>query len=257
MELKVDNCTTFPNKNFILICGSFCFKIEIEMKYSRSIKEKVRELRATGLGLNQISDLSQVPKSTIRLWIKDIKLSSKQKNALNKRVFDALQKGRIKAQKLNSQRRIEKEGILLSKGRTEIGDLSKKELLIAGVALYWAEGFKNKHEKRLGFCNSDPQMILFYLKWLKNALGISGRNITARVSLNIAYKSKEPKIKKYWANVTGIPLSQFTSSFYQNSQWKKQYSDDNYHGVLRIHVKESLNHLLKMRGWIEGIKLNA
>lgn len=240
-----------------MIYGGFCFKIEIEMKYSRSIKEKVRKLRASGLGLNQVSGLSKVPKSTIRLWIRDIKLSSEQKAALNKKASEALQKGRIKAQKLNSQRRIEKEDVLLAKGRMEIGNLSKKELLIAGIALYWAEGFKNKHEKRLGFCNSDPQMILFYLRWLKEALGISKKYITARVSLNIAYENKEPKIKEYWADIVGIPLSQFTTSFYQNSQWKKQYSDDNYHGVLRIHVKESLDHLLKMRGWIEGIKLNV
>lgn len=227
------------------------------MKYSDSVKKHVRKLRNKGLGLNQISKTSNVPKSTIRLWISDIKLSETQKAALSLKALSALQEGRVKAQKVNSQRRIEKENILLAKGRTEIGKLSKKELLIAGIALYWAEGFKNKHEKRLGFCNSDPQMILFYLRWLKEALGISDKYITARLSLNITYKDKESKIKKYWADITGISLNQFTMSFYQNSQWKKQYSDDNYHGVLRIHVKESLDNLLKMRGWIEGIKLNV
>lgn len=228
-----------------------------KVRYKNSIKEKVRKLRSEGLGLNQISKAANVPKSTIRLWISDIRLTEEQKIKLNNRAIQALQKGRVKAQEINKSKRIEKENLLLKIGKKEIGYLSKKELLIAGVALYWAEGFKNKHEKRLGFCNSDPQMILFYLRWLKNALGISGGNITARVSLNITYKSKESKIKRYWANLTGIPLKQFTTSFYQNSQWKKQYSDDNYHGVLRIHVKESLDHLLRMRGWIEGIKLNV
>lgn len=226
------------------------------MRYKDSIKEKVRKLRMSGLGLNQISNLSGVPKSTIRLWIKDIKLSSHQKAALNKRAVEALQKGRIKAQRVNSQRRIEKEDTLLARSRVEIGNLSKKELLIAGIALYWAEGFKSKHEKRLGFCNSDPEMILFYLKWLE-ILGVNKKNLTARVSLNISYKDKESKIQKYWSELTSIPLSQFTKSFYQNTQWKKQFNSDNYLGVLRIHVKESLEQLLTMRGWIDGLKSHA
>lgn len=226
------------------------------MTYSISIKDKVRELRMSGLGLNQISKVSKVPKSTIRLWIKDIKLSSQQKAALNKRVFDALQRGRIKAQRLSSKKRAEKIEALLSKGKSEIAKLSKRELLVAGVALYWAEGFKNKHEKRLGFCNSDHEMILFYLRWLQ-MLGIKKENITARVSLNAAYKENDLEIRQYWSEVTGIPLGQFTKTFYQNTLWKKQFMDNNYHGVLRIHVKESLERLLTMKGWIAGLKANA
>ena len=217
----------------------------------------VRKLRIEGLGLNQISKTANVPKSTIRLWILDIRLTEEQKIKLNNRVIQALQKGRIKAQKINKSKRIERENLLLMVGKREIGQLTKKELFIAGIALYWAEGFKNKHEKRLGFCNSDPKMILFYLKWLKEALGVEVKNITARVSLNASYKDKESEIKNYWSKLTNIPSEQFTTSFYQNTEWNKQYSDQKYYGVLRIHVRESLDNLLKMRGWIEGIKLNV
>ena len=49
-------------------------------------------------------------------------------------------------------------------------------------------------------------------------------------------------------------MNRFTKTFYQNTAWKKQYNTDNYHGVLRIHVKDSLNCLLTMRGWIQGMK---
>jgi len=49
-------------------------------------------------------------------------------------------------------------------------------------------------------------------------------------------------------------LSQFTKPFYQHTQWKKQYNTENYYGVLRIHVKDSLNQLFTMRGWIQGLK---
>ena len=227
------------------------------MRYRKSIKEKVRKLRTSGLGLNQISKTASVPKSTIRLWISDIKLSPEQKLKLKNKALVALQKGRLTAQKINLQKRINKEESLLAKGTADIGKLSKKELFVAGVALYWAEGFKNKHEKRLGFCNSDPEMILFYLKWLKQ-LGIDINNITARVSLNASFKDQELSICKYWSRLTHIPLNQFTKTFYQQTAWKKQYQNNgNYHGVLRIHVKESLEQLLIMKGWILGLKTQA
>ncbi len=227
------------------------------MKYNSVVKEKVRKLRRSGFSLNQISNTTHVAKTTIRAWISDIYLSKNQKDILDKKVSKALQEGRIKAQMINHQVRVEKEKTLLNQGRKEIGKLTRNELMVVGIALYWAEGFKNKYEKRLGFCNSDPQMILFYLKWLREILEVDVKNITARVSINAAYKEKDQQIKTYWSKITSIPLGQFTASFYQNTLWKKEYFDDNYYGVLRIHVKESLDQLLKMRGWIEGIKLNA
>lgn len=227
------------------------------MRYNTSTKDKVRKLRKSGLSLNEISAKMNIPKSTVREWISDIELSQEQREILNRKVSKALQEGRFKTQTRNRQKRIEKVDKLLKKGKIEIGKLSKKELLVAGVALYWAEGFKNKHEKRLGFCNSDPEMILFYLKWLKESLGIEKENLTARISLNISHENREVDVKNYWTTITGIPIAQFTTTFYQNTLWKKLYEDNNYHGVLRIHVKESLEHLFKMRGWIEGVKLGV
>lgn len=227
------------------------------MKHTADIKGKVRALRSQGLSLNEIQQKTTIPKTTIRLWISNIELTEQQKDVLLKKTFVALQEGRKKAQLINKERRVKKEQAFLLEAQRDIGFLTKKELFIAGVALYWAEGFKNKHEYRLGFCNSDSSMILFYLKWLHEALGVDKQRITARVSINYSYKEKTKEIEDYWSEITGIPLSHFTKTFYQNTQWRKEYEDSNYHGVLRIHVKESLEYLLKMKGWIEGLKLST
>jgi hypothetical protein len=128
---------------------------------------------------------------------------------------------------------------------------------MAGIALYWGEGFKNKHEHRLGFCNSDPEMIKFYIKWLEKSFSVKKDSIIARLTLNESYKEKTEKIENYWGKVTGISKSQFTKTFYQKTKWKKQYKENNYHGVLRIHVKDSLDLLLLMRGFIERMKLSV
>ncbi|MDO8583117.1 MAG: hypothetical protein Q7R51_01150 [bacterium] len=225
------------------------------MRYNQSIKDKVRYLRSKGFSLGQISQETDIPRTTIRTWIKDIILSKKQTETLKERVQKNLQKGRIKFQKIQGYKRQRNEKILMENGINEIGQLSSRDFLIAGASLYWAEGFKNKHEHRLGFCNSDPLMIKFYIYWLEKCLGISKDQLIARLTLNYTYKDSAEKMQDFWTKIIGLSSSQFTKPFFQTSKWKKQYNTKNYHGVLRIHVKDSLNHLLKMKGWIEGLKM--
>src|SRR3989344_461168 len=226
------------------------------MRHKQLIKAKVRSLRIKGLSLNQIFSHTNIPKTTIRTCIKDIELSAKQIAILRERVQEKLQEGRIRKQKIQKELKIKNEKTLMNKGKNQTKKLTRRELLIAGAALYWGEGFKNRHEHRLGFCNSDPEMIRFYIKWLEKSLGVKKDKIIVRLTLNESYKERVRKIEDCWSKITGIPKSQFTKTFYQRTQWKKQYNDDSYHGVLRVHVGDSLNKLLLMRGFIEGFKLN-
>jgi hypothetical protein len=222
--------------------------------YSILQKDNIRKLRKQGYSLNQIVLETGVPKSTFRGWIKELSLTSEQKKKLQIKSFSALQAGRVQAQNTFKRSRKEKELIFFEEGRKETNGLQKRELFLAGVALYWAEGFKNKHEKRLGFCNSDPKMIKFYLKWLEVALGVEKSRLTARLTINSEHKDREEEIHLYWKNITGLSSDQFTKTFYQNVIWKKKYENrGEYYGVLRLHVKESLEYLLKMRGWIDGL----
>lgn len=223
------------------------------MHHSYTIKNKVRKLRSAGFSLRDIHKETQVPVTTIRTWISDIHLTKQQINLLKDRVQKALQEGRLRAQSLNKENSIKKQEDLMSKARDEIKELSDRELFIAGIALYWAEGFKNRHEHRLGFCNSDPLMIRFYISWLEKCLKISKERIVLRLTLNESYKNKIDKMQKYWVQKLGISLSQFTKPFFQTSKWKKHYNTENYYGVLRVHVKDSLDDLIKMKGWIEGL----
>ncbi|WP_406727185.1 hypothetical protein [Streptomyces sp. GD-15H] len=52
---------------------------------------------------------------------------------------------------------------------SEIGTMTSRELFLTGVALYWAEGTKDKphaRRERVAFVNSDPDMIRLFLAWL-------------------------------------------------------------------------------------------
>lgn len=224
--------------------------------YTRELKEKVRLLRENGWSLGQIQREFGIPKTTVQSWISDIEVSIELQAAIKKTALEALQNGRVKAQNINKQRKVLKENEIIKKGIERVGGISDNEFFIAGVALYWAEGFKNRHEHRLGFCNSDPNMVRFYVHWLEKCLNVDPKSIVARLTLNKLYEERTQEFEKYWSQVTGIPIIQFTKPFYQNSVWKRQYNEDKYRGVLRIHVNGSLDQLLEMKGWIEGLKLN-
>lgn len=227
------------------------------MRHSTTLKDTVHALRKQGLSLDQIRKQTGVAKSTISLWVKNISLSEQQTRTLKENTQNALQKGRILSQKTKKENRLSIEKQLYTEALNEIGSLSERELLIAGIALFWGEGFKNRHEHRLGFCNSDPSMIKFYLHWLEKALQIKKKDLVIRLTLNEAYHDKEQEIKEFWSHTTNIPINQFTKTFYQHAQWKREYGTTSYFGVLRVHVANSSRYLFKMRGWIAGLKILA
>jgi hypothetical protein len=224
------------------------------IRHPKELKDKVRILRSEGWSLGKLQKEFDLPKTTIHSWILDIKVTKQQQKLIRIFALQALQEGRQKSQIIRKNKRISKEKEKLAKGIKAIGKLSDKELFIAGIALYWAEGFKNRHEHRLGFCNSDPAMVKFYIHWLEKCLHINKKNLVARLTLNHVYELKTEEIEQYWSQLTGIPLSQFTKPFFQNTKWQKKFNENNYHGVLRIHVRDSLDHLLEMKGWLEGLK---
>lgn len=217
---------------------------------------KARMLRKTGLGIKTIARKLKVSSSTVSLWCRDIILSQRQYDTLMKRAHDPYygrRKDNILKQmkkRLNTIERLKQEGI------RKIAILNSRELFIAGVALYWAEGFKK--DKRLGFANSDPAMIKFFLLWLIKCCKVPKQVIRLRVGLNISHKKRIKKVEKHWSQVTKIPLSQFQKPFFQKFVWKKEFPDpENYYGVLRIRANKQLPLFRKINGWIEGLKMNA
>lgn len=218
-------------------------------------KRKALKLRLKGKSISEISQTLNIRRATISKWCKELKITNKEKRLIKKAVE---KESKAKLEKLYLQKREAKKQLIEKiqhQAHKDIIKVSKRELFLMGVMLYWAEGFKSEAEHRLGFCNSDPHMILFYLKWLKDCFGVKQKDITLRVTLNSSYKNKAKQIQFFWSDTTGIPESQFTKPFFQTTTWKKKFKNKNeYYGVLRIHVKKSLKLLWKTLGWIKAIR---
>lgn len=217
---------------------------------------KARQLRRNGLGIKTIAYQLGISSSTTSLWCRDISLSPQQEKVLEERAHDPYY-GRRKDNILRQrQKKLDAIEFFKQAGIKEIGRLTKRELFISGVALYWAEGFKK--DSRLGFANSDPAMINLFLKWLMDCCNVPKIGIRVRVGLNISHKNKVDVVEKYWSEITDIPLSQFQKPFFQKFIWKKEFPNpEEYFGVLRIRANKQLPLFRKIHGWIEGLRINV
>ena len=216
------------------------------------LRIQARELRRKGISVNKIALELKVAKSTASIWVRNIILSIEQLEGLRNASLVGAERGRLKGALMHKERRVKSLEAYKRMGIETIGSLSDRELLIAGLALYWGEGSKKTREVQ--FCNSDPQMIVFLLVWLRQCFDIKIAEIRCKVGVNEIHKEREEKIKKYWADVTGIPLGQFTKTSFKAVINKKVYDNfDEHYGTLSIKVRQPARFYAKIIGLIEGL----
>ena len=220
---------------------------------SPKLKEKERaiELRKKGYSYSEILKEISVAKSTLSLWLRSVGLAKKQKQRLTEKRLTALKRGWEACQKkrILITQKIKKEA------KEEIKKINKKELWMIGTALYWAEGTKAKEYRRgekVSFSNSDPNMILLFLKWLKEICLVSPSHLIYELYIHKNADWKEAQ--KYWAQILSIPLNEIRIYFKKHKTFTKRKNvGKKYYGVMRIKVRRSTNLNRKIAGWIEKI----
>lgn len=226
-----------------------------DMKRDFDKYNQAQQMRQRGESIRTIARVLDISSSSASIWCRDIKLSAKHKTQLAKRSKNT-ELLRMFA-KQRHEDKINHDTQLFDQSKNEINKIGDKELFLLGLALYWAEGFKSKKEKQVGFCNSDPRMVKFILNWFKKSLNISNKDFVLRAEFNISHKDRQKEIESYWSKLTGVPENQFIRPYLQKTQKIQDYSHrDKYYGLLRIRVRKSSILLVKLRGWIEGLALS-
>ncbi|MEK7177485.1 MAG: hypothetical protein AAB705_01510 [Patescibacteria group bacterium] len=219
-------------------------------------KIKARKLRKKGESIKNIAHLVNVSVSTASLWCRDVELTSSQIENLRKRQTDPFYGKRLDYYLKKKNEFSLKLLNLKNEGIKSIGKLTKREIFLIGIALYWGEGFKK--DSLVGLATLDIKIAKFFIFWLNKSFNIKSKDLLLRVTANISYKSKIKELERYWSRELKIPVSQFSKPFFQNTKWKKEYENkDNYHGVLRIRARRSIDLLRKIFGYIEGISLSV
>lgn len=217
-------------------------------------KQKAVELRKEGLSYSEILKEISVAKSTLSLWLREVGLSNRQKQRLTQKKLAAIKRAGEKSHKL----RMERWNDIKKKASQEVGSLSNREGWLLGVALYWAEGAKEKEigsATNIKFSNSDELMILFFREWLNKFLKVSYDQML--FELYIHETADWELARKFWASKLQVWPQKIRVYFKKNKiRTKRKNVGDKYHGLIRICVNGSSSLVRKISGWTDGICKN-
>lgn len=220
-----------------------------------TLKKEAIKLRKDGLTYGQILARVPVAKSTVSLWLREVGLSKPQKQKITKARIEGARRGAL----ARRTERIERTAGILTQASSEVGAISDRELWLIGVALYWAEGTKQKpHNTSAGvqFANSDPLMVNMFLKWLEQ-MGVPREDIFLEHSIHESYRKKVKNMLAFWSAKTGYPPHSFRSYFKRHSLKNGRRVSENYVGIIRVCVKRSTDFNRKIAGWVDGICKNC
>lgn len=212
---------------------------------------RARELRAKGLDYEEIAASLGVSKGSVSLWVRDMprpeRLSYEESR---KRAAEGARRYWATERPIREARR---EAVRAA-AAAEIGNLSNREVLIAGALIYWCEGSKSKpynRAERVIFTNSDPGLIQFFLRFLA-AAGVAPTQLRFRV--HIHESADVARAERFWLGVSGGDPAQFhrASLKRHNPVTVRKSVGADYHGCLRIDVMQSADLYRKIEGWVRG-----
>lgn len=213
-------------------------------------------LRKKGYSIKSISEKLDVSKGSVSIWCRDIILTEKQKNILRDNMIKAGHKGRMIGAEINRKKREDNIAFFREFGKNEIGQISRRDLLIAGIALYWGEGSKSD-KTSLAFVNSDPSMIKFMYRWFNEVMGVKKEEFMPRIFINEIHRPRIKVVLNFWSSFLDLPISQFGNPVFLKMKQKKIYDNYNvYYGVLALKVRKSSNLKYKILGLIKALSLN-
>lgn len=137
----------------------------------------------------------------------------------------------------------------------QVGELTDREIIVAGAIAYWCEGAKSKPyriDERVRFVNSDPALIKFFLMFLDKS-GVSRERL--RYCVSIHESADVEAATRYWASVTAGAPHQFTQPVIKRHTPRTSRPDGNadYHGCLRLSVAKSSELYREVNGWAHGV----
>jgi hypothetical protein len=215
------------------------------------IEKKISiDLRSKGYSINDICEKTGFAKGSVSSWVRNVILTSEQRQLLSKKgqKLDIIEKRRITRlanENLKKSKAIELAG-------KDIGSISKRELFLIGIALYWAEGRKAKGGI-VSFSNGDPRTIKLMMSFFRDICSVSDSKFRGHIHIHPHLDSSESE--KYWSRVSSIPLNQFYKTYCKPNKSSQSKKDSLPYGTFDIYICDT-SLFLKISGWIQGICQN-
>ncbi|AEV88670.1 hypothetical protein ACWT_7659 [Actinoplanes sp. SE50] len=223
-----------------------------------NLRELARDLRAQGRTVPEIAAALEVSKSSAYLWTRDMPLDATPEEAAARRSRHS----KSVAEKRWGPHRKERD-LARDRMRAEVsgwvGDLSEREVILLGSVAYWCEGAKEMpwgpRATSLKFANSDPQLILLFLRYLA-LMGVSSERVSFRLSI---HESADVEgATQWWAKVVGVDAGEFLRPTLKrhNPATVRKNVGDFYRGCLMVSVRKSAQLYWELEGVMEGIALS-
>ena len=87
---------------------------------------------------------------------------------------------------------------------------SREPMHVAGCMLYWAEGSKDRNTLR--FSNSDPEMVRFFVTFLRSYFELADESIRITCHLFADHVERQHEIERFWLDTLGLRESSLCKS---------------------------------------------
>lgn len=160
-------------------------------KYSDTQIFKAQELRKkAGYSFAQLQKITGIPATTIRNWC--------QKDNSKTRWATLLATNDRKRENIKSS---EKQLF------DAFASIDQSQAKIYVSLLYWCEGYKYPSNNKMGFTNSDPQLVKLFLALLRKSFSLNESKFRVHLQLHTSHDIK--KTTTFWSNLLQLPETQF------------------------------------------------
>ena len=215
------------------------------------LKERAIKHRRQGYSYSIISKKLGLAKSTLSNWLKELPYSP------NERTLERIRFALAKSAKIIHNKKLTKIEMIKKEARKELGEITRRDLLLLGIGLYIGEGNKSSKES-VRLVNSNAETIRLVIRWFREIVGLKDKNFSLSVHL---YPDNNINLaKNYWSKITGIPKVQFgkTQIDQRTNKSSKKIGKLKY-GTLHVQIKSCGNEAFgvslhrRIMGWIEAV----
>lgn len=201
------------------------------------LQQQAQKLRRQGFSVKEIEKQLGVSRSTVSLWVRDVELTEVQKAHLAERQHAATAKkpgAEANAIRFRNLRRQYQEA-----GRIRARE--GRFLHHAGCMLYWAEGEKSKNT--LHFVNSDPNMLLLFMRFLREEMCVSNDEISLRIHCHTSDAMEMKRIERFWIELLGLSEENVKKTYTKRKgESTKRVLEYGVCGI-KVHSTELVQHI--------------
>lgn len=209
-------------------------------------RKRAIELRSKGESIKNIAKQLSVSKGSVSVWVRKVSISSETRKSLFMRGWTSGAIEKRRSARLHNEE--QKRKVIIDKAAQDIRKISKDDLKLIGIALYWAEG--GKTQRLVRFSNSDPLIIKIIMRFFREICNVPENKFKAQIHIFSHMQAKSAE--EYWSSISGISRDNFYKTYSKPSKASLGKRDSLPYGTLDITICDT-RLFLTIFGWMQKV----